>query len=358
MPKFHQLKITDIRKETEASVSIAFDVPNNLKTDYQFISGQYLTLKAMINGEDVRRSYSICSAPHENELRVAIKKVEEGRFSTFANEVLTENDALDVMTPMGKFQAIPNPTNQKNYLGFVGGSGITPVISIIKTVLQNEPQSTFTLFYGNSTVKSIIFKEEIEGLKNKYLNRFILHHLLTQEKLEAPIFNGRMDQEKCKLLFKHFVDPTKMDDIYICGPKPMIDGIIASLEAEKVDKKKIHFELFTSPLGNLAKEKKSTISPFDAKKESMITIKLDGDEFDFRLKYGGDSILDAAMNTGADLPFACKGGVCATCKAKLLEGEVEMDVNYGLDPEEVEAGYILTCQAHPRTAKIVVDFDG
>ena len=357
MPKFHQLKISNIRKETEESVSIAFDVPADLKDDYQFISGQYLTLKAMINGEDVRRSYSICTAPHENELRVAIKKVEDGRFSTFANEVLKESDLLDVMTPMGKFQAIPNPTNKKNYLGFVGGSGITPVISIIKTVLTIEPQSTFTLFYANRTVNSIIFKEEIEGLKNTYLNRFVLHHLLSDEKLEAPLFNGRMDKEKCKLLYKLIVDPNKMDDIYICGPKPMMDAIIASLEDEKVDMKKVHFELFTSPLGNLAKEKKSTITPFDAKKESMITVKLDGDEFDFRLKYGGHNILDAAMNTGADLPFACKGGVCATCKAKLLEGEVEMDVNYGLDPEEVDAGYILTCQAHPRTAKIVVDYD-
>ncbi len=357
MPKFKQLKIADIRKETEETVSIAFEVPADLKEEYQFIAGQYLTLKAMINGEDVRRSYSICSAPHENELRVAIKKVQDGRFSTFANEVLTENDTLEVMPPMGKFQAIPNPSNKRNYLGFVGGSGITPVISIIKTVLTNEPQSTFTLFYGNRTVNSIIFKEEIEGLKNTYLNRFVLHHLLSNEKLEAPLFNGRMDQEKCRLLYKLIVDPKKMDDIYICGPKPMMDEIIASLEEEKVDMKKVHFELFTSPLGNLAKEKKPTISPFDAKKESMITIKLDGDEFDFRLKYGGNNILDAAMNTGADLPFACKGGVCATCKAKVIEGEVAMDVNYGLDPEEVEAGYILTCQAHPRTAKIVVDFD-
>ncbi len=357
MPKFKQLKIADIRKETEETVSIAFEVPADLKEEYQFIAGQYLTLKAMINGEDVRRSYSICSAPHENELRVAIKKVQDGRFSTFANEVLTENDTLEVMPPMGKFQAIPNPSNKRNYLGFVGGSGITPVISIIKTVLTNEPQSTFTLFYGNRTVNSIIFKEEIEGLKNTYLNRFVLHHLLSNEKLEAPLFNGRMDQEKCRLLYKLIVDPKKMDDIYICGPKPMMDEIIASLEEEKVDMKKVHFELFTSPLGNLAKEKKPIISPFDAKKESMITIKLDGDEFDFRLKYGGNNILDAAMNTGADLPFACKGGVCATCKAKVIEGEVAMDVNYGLDPEEVEAGYILTCQAHPRTAKIVVDFD-
>lgn len=357
MPKFHQLKISNIRRETEDAVSIAFDIPSELKNEYQFISGQYLTLKAMINGEDVRRSYSICTAPHENELRVAIKKVEDGRFSTFANEVLNENDTLDVMTPMGKFQAIPDPNNKKNYLGFVGGSGITPVISIIKTVLTNEPQSTFTLFYGNRTVNSIIFKEEITGLKNTFLDRFVLHHLLTEEKLEAPLFNGRMDQEKCKLLYKLIVDPNKMDDIYICGPKPMMDEIIASLETEKVDMKKVHFELFTSPLGNLAKEKKKTISPFDAKKESMITVKLDGDEFEFRLKYGGNNILDAAMNTGADLPFACKGGVCATCKAKILEGEIEMDVNYGLDPEEVEAGYILTCQAHPRTAKIIVDFD-
>jgi len=357
MPKFHQLKIADIREETEDTVSIAFEVPTELKEEYQFISGQYITLKADIKGEDVRRSYSICAATHENELRVAIKKVVDGKFSTFANEVLKKNDSIDVMTPMGKFQAIANPNNKKNYLGFVGGSGITPVISIIKTVLQNEPHSTFTLFYGNKTVNSIIFKEEIEGLKNTYLNRFVLHHLLTNEKLEAPLFNGRMDQEKCKLLFKHIVDPKTMDDIYICGPKPMMDEVIASLEEEKVDKNKVHFELFTSPLGSLAKVKKPTISPFDAKKESMITIKLDGDQFDFRLNYGGENILDAAMTTGADLPFACKGGVCATCKAKLLEGEVEMDVNYGLDPEEVDAGYILTCQSHPRTAKIVVDFD-
>jgi ring-1,2-phenylacetyl-CoA epoxidase subunit PaaE len=356
---FHQLTIADIRKETPDCVSIAFEVPDDLKTAYFFKHGQNLTLRTVINNEEVRRSYSICSCPTDNELRVAIKKAPYGKFSVWANNMLKKGDVLEVLPPTGTFFTELNPAHKKKYLAFAAGSGITPVISIIKTTLLTEPDSSFTLVYGNQNRSSIIFKEQLEALKNKFINRLAVHFLLSREQTDAAIYSGRIDGEKLNQLTEKLIDVQRMDDIFICGPEQMIFTVMNWLQERGIEKKKIHFELFTTP-GEKAevRSRKSEVRKEESTAEkSKVTVKLDGIAFDFDLPYDGDTVLEAALQQGADLPFSCKGGVCSTCKAKLIEGKVDMDTNYALEQEEVDAGYILTCQSHPRTGKVVIDFD-
>lgn len=357
MSKFHTLKVTEVKEETADCKSVVFEVPAELQADYKFIQGQYLTLKTDINGEEVRRSYSLCSSPLDNEWRVAVKKVEGGKFSTYANEVLKKGDFLDVMTPMGNFYTVLQADQRKHYVAFAAGSGITPVLSIIKTVLKTEPKSYFSLIYGNKNTASIIFHEEIEGLKNKYMERFNLHYVLSQEKLEEPIANGRIDKDKCNMIFGDLLDPQTIDDVFICGPESMIFSVKEALEAVGVDEKQIHFELFSSPDGKLGESPKREIAKEDQGKVCDVEVKVDGKTIMFKLPFGETNLLDAALKEGADLPFACKGGVCCTCKARLTEGTVEMDRNYALTTEEVDNGFVLTCQSFPKTEKVVVDFD-
>ena len=352
---FHLLKIKAVRKETPDCVSVLFDIPDDYRDDFIFEQGQNITIKKEIDGEEIRRSYSICSAPFENELRVAIKKVDAGKFSSFANLVLKAGDVLEVLPPTGKFNTKLKPENKKQYLAFAAGSGITPVISIIKTTLQTEPGSSFTLVFGNRGRQSIIFFEELEGLKNKYLSRFNFINILSREKTDAPINFGRINDDKLTEL-KRLIDYKTIDEFFICGPEEMIFCVKGFLENLDIDKKKIHFELFTTPGQKKLTDDRKQMTESTGPK-SRITVKLDGRSFDFELGFDNDSILDAALKQGADLPFACKGGVCCTCKARLLEGQVEMDVNWGLEQEEVEQGFILTCQSHPTTEKVVVDFD-
>lgn len=353
---FEKLQVAEVRKETSDCVSIIFIVPPDLNEKFNYIQGQYITLRTTINGEDLRRSYSLCSSPLDNELRVAVKKVAEGAFSTYANEFLKKGDTLDVMPPMGKFFTALKPEQTKQYVGFASGSGITPLLSIIKTTLQTELKSSFTLVYGNRNRHSIIFKEELEGLKNRYMERFRVIYILSREKTDAAINFGRIDAEKCTALCNKTLDITTTDEFFLCGPENMIFSIKDQLEQLGVDKKKIHFELFTIP-GQKVSSIVKLESAVKTEVKSKITVKLDGIAFDFDLGFDGDAILDAALKNGADLPYACKGGVCCTCRAKLVEGEVDMDVNYGLEQEEIEQGFILTCQSHPRTEKVVVDFD-
>ena len=353
---FHKLKVKQVKTETTDCVSIAFVVPQDLQTEFLFEQGQNITIKKEIDGKELRRSYSICSAPFENELRVAVKKVDGGKFSGYANTILKVGDELDVLPPTGKFNSKLQPTNHKQYVAFVAGSGITPVISIIKTTLHTEPASQFTLVFGNRGRHSIIFFEELEGLKNKYLNRFNFINILSREKTDAPINFGRIDTNKLTALNK-LIDYKNTDDFFICGPEEMIFCVKDFLEQTGIDKNKIHFELFTTPGQMQLAVGSKQLAVNNSGPQSKITVKLDGRSFDFDLGFNGENILDAALKQGADLPFACKGGVCCTCKAKLLQGEVEMDVNWGLEHEEVEQGYILTCQSHPTTEKVVVDFD-
>ncbi len=356
MTKFYKLKVKDLIKETDDCTSIAFDIPQTLAKEFIYKQGQYLTLRQTINGEEVRRSYSVCSSPLDEELRVAVKKIDGGKFSTFANDILKVGDELDAMPPMGKFYTEVNQNQTKNYVAFAAGSGITPILSIIKTVLKTEKESTFTLFYLNRNVSKIIFKETIEGLRNQHLERFKVYHNLTKAKLDVDLFFGRYDKEKLQTFFSKLVNPEEVDEFFLCGPEEMIFLVRDELLERKIDSKKIHFELFTSPD---AKKTKNVIAKAikTNKKLSAISVKEDGKTILFDLPFDTENILDAALNNGADLPYACKGGVCCTCKAKLVDGEVDMRVNYALEPEEVEAGFILTCQCYPLTEKVVVDFD-
>jgi len=356
---FHALRIKDVQLETPDCVSIAFDIPDDLINEFRFTQGQNITLKTMLNGQEVRRSYSICSAVPENELRVAVKKVDKGLFSTFANHLLKPGDTIEILPPTGRFFTTLNPAHKKNYLAFAAGSGITPILSIIKTTLATEPGSSFTLVYGNRNRASIIFREQLEALKNRYTTRFVLHHILSREKTDAEINHGRINKDKSLQLGEKLIDIKGMDEIFLCGPEEMIFSVKEGLEQQGIPASKIHFELFTTPgqKTSIASTGTAGAAPATSGKTSKVTVKLDGIAFDFDLPYDGMAILDAALQQGADLPYACKGGVCCTCRAKLTAGQVMMDNNYALEPEEVKAGFVLTCQSHPRTESVMIDFD-
>jgi ring-1,2-phenylacetyl-CoA epoxidase subunit PaaE len=356
MAQFHSLRIEDIYKETEECSVITFEIPENLKQEFQYKQGQHLTLRAMIDNQDVRRSYSLCSSPLDNEWKVAVKKIEDGLFSTYANDVLKKGDTLEVMPPHGTFFKDCTPNKAKNYIAFAAGSGITPILSIMKTHLAAEPESTFKLFYLNRNVKSIIFKEEIEALKSAYFNRIELFYFLTKEYRDVPLMNGRFTTEKMDVITSKIIDATSIDECFICGPESMIFLIRDSLISAGLSKEQIHYELFTA--GNSAEDKNRVKKILEKKVEGTeVTIIDGGKEFHFTMSKEFDNILDGALAAGADLPFACKGGVCSTCRCKVIEGEAEMKLNYALDESELKRNYVLSCQAVPTSAKLIVDFD-
>ena len=350
--KFYPLTVSQIRRETEDAVSIAFDVPADLNEKFTFVPGQYLTLKTDIDGEEVRRSYSICAAPNEGELRVAVKEIEGGKFSTFANRVLKEGAQLESMPPMGNFMWTPE-TGGQHVVGWAAGSGITPILSIAKSVLTGSDESTFTLFYGNKNSNSIIFKDELEDLKNTYVDRLEVHHILSREDQGSDTTKGRIDAEKVKAFNSKFFDVATTSAHFLCGPLGMIESVSAELESLGTDKKNIHFELFNTTAAGEAKESAATKN---AAGLSAVTVILDGEETHFEMK-AKDFVLDSALDAGADVPYACKGAVCCTCRAKVMEGSAEMVMNYALVDDEVKDGYILTCQAHATSEKLVVSFD-
>ncbi|HWR33963.1 MAG TPA: 1,2-phenylacetyl-CoA epoxidase subunit PaaE [Chitinophagaceae bacterium] len=353
---FHPLTIKEIKKETADCVSVIFEIPDVLKENFSFKQGQSLAMRKIINGEEVRRTYSLCSSPLDNEWKVAIKKVDGGLFSMFANDSLKAGDVLEVMEPVGKFYTDLNPANKKNYLAIAAGSGITPVISIIKTTLRTEPESSFILVYANRNRASIIFFEELEALKNIFLARFNFINIFSREKTDSLLNFGRIDTNKLNEL-KKLVDYSFIDETFICGPEEMIFCVRDYLLQKGISEKKIHFELFTSQ-GQKQGTRHKAQGTSNTGPQSNITVKVDGRSFDFNLVLNSEiSILDAALKQGADLPYACKGGMCCTCKARLLEGDVEMDVHWGLEEEEIQKGFILTCQSHPKTERVVVDFD-
>lgn len=355
MTKFYPLTVRDIHRETPDTVSVAFEVPEHLRDTFRFVQGQHLTLRTTIGGEEVRRAYSICTGTGDDDLRVAIKKVEGGLFGTFANERLQVGDTLESMAPMGHFYTELNPEHRNLYVAFAAGSGITPVMSILKTTLTVEPHSRFILFYGNRSFDHIIFREQLEELKNRFPDRLAVHHVLSRESLGSDLFQGRLDSEKCRAYARLLFRAADVDACFLCGPEEMIFSVKEALENLGADPKKIHFELFTTSTAT-KKEAAAKVARQDAF-DASITVIQDGAQFDFVLPSDGSTLLDAAMRAGADLPFSCKGGVCSTCRAKILEGEVEMEVNYGLEPDEVAAGYVLTCQSHPKTKRVVVSFD-
>ena len=355
MTEFHPLKVKEIQKTTEDCSIITFDVPESLQSDFSFKQGQYLTLEAKINGEDVRRSYSLCSSPIENTWSVGIKKIEDGKFSTYANDVLAVGDTIQVMKPMGHFFTELKADNKKQYIAFAAGSGITPIASIIKTVLSVEPNSTFKLFFINKNAQSIILKEELEGLKNLHLDKFEIFHFLTKQQRILSFQNGRLDIEKMDVIFNTICNAEDIDDVFSCGPEAMVLMIRDYLVKKGMAKNKIHFELFHAEGATI--EVKEKIEKQHKGLTSEITILEGGRNTKFTMERGSDNLLDASLNNAADLPFACKGGVCCTCRAKLIEGDVEVLLNYGLEDDEIEEGYILTCQSIPTSEKVVVDFD-
>ncbi len=359
-PKFHPLKVRNLKRETPDSVSIAFEIPPDLAEDYKFTQGQSITIRKTFNGEEIRRSYSICSSPLDGELRVGVKKVENGIFSGYANTELKEGDVLDIMTPSGHFYTELNPSGKKNYIAFAAGSGITPILSIAKTTLAIEKDSKFTLVYGNRNTGSIMFLEEIEALKNTYIDRFTVFYILSRENVDVPILNGRINGEKCGELNLHkLINANEMNEAFLCGPEDMIMSVKDKLTELGMDPKHIHFELFTTPASAVHSISKpqTAATQADRSATASVSVKIDGLTYQMDLPYGGDTILDAALKTGADLPFACKGGVCCTCRAKVTKGSVSMEMNFSLEDDEVEKGYILTCQSHPTSEEVFVDFD-
>ncbi|WNM19097.1 1,2-phenylacetyl-CoA epoxidase subunit PaaE [Flavobacterium capsici] len=355
MAKFYNIQVQDIDKVTKDCSVVTFLIPDELVPEFQYKQGQHLTLKSVIDGHEERRSYSLCSSPVENKWQVAVKKINGGLFSSFVNETLKKGDFIEIMPPSGKFNVDVDSDKAKNYIAFAAGSGITPILSIIKTHLAKEPNSTFKLFYLNRSVKTIIFKEEIEQLKNRYFGRFEIFHFLTKEHRSVELFNGRFTKEKMQLLADKIIDIPSVDDCFLCGPEDMIFLLRDELNAAGLEKDKIHYELFTSGISDEDKERIKRIVEHKAE-GTDVTIIDGGKEFHFVMDEAYDNILDGALAAGADLPFACKGGVCSTCKCKVLEGEVEMKVNYALDAHEVAKGLVLSCQAVPTTDKVVVDF--
>ena len=359
MSEFHSLRVADVRPETDSAVCVSFDVPAELQEKFRFAHGQYLTLKATIDDAEIRRSYSICSGVNDAELKVAIKHVPGGVFSSYANEVLKSGDLLAVLPPAGTFTCALDETHEKQYLCIAAGSGITPIMSIIKSVLEQEPRSHVSLLYGNKRVTSIMFREALEFLKNRYMARFQLIHILSQEARDTELLNGRINNKKGAELSRHLLDLESTDEFFLCGPESMISEVSRGLRGLGIDEARIHYELFGASADDAAAvvRKHHERARRLGGKQCQVTVKSDGRETKFELSADGENILDAALEAGIDLPFACKGGVCATCKALRIAGDVEMDLNHALEHDEIDAGYILTCQAHPVSEDVFIDFD-
>jgi ring-1,2-phenylacetyl-CoA epoxidase subunit PaaE len=353
-PRFHRLAVHDLRRETPDAISMTFAIPQELADDYGFQPGQYLTLRTIMDGEEVRRSYSICSGPDDGELRIAVKKVDGGAFSNWAADELKCGDELDVMTPTGRFGITHSPDQARLYVGFAAGSGITPILSIVKGVLAREPKSRFFLFYGNRTTEGMLFLEELEELKDRFLQRLSLFHVISGEEQDIPILHGRLDGDKVRVLLRSLVPAAEIDHVFICGPTGMSVEVEATCHAIGIPADKIHVERFVSEFGGKPRPKK-VVEP-GAPPKAIASLIIDGKRREVPVAEG-EAILDAALRAGVDLPFACKGGMCSTCRAKLVEGEAQMEVNYSLEPWETKAGFILTCQARPCSDKVVVDYD-
>lgn len=360
MPRFHPLTIKSIRQETPDCVSLALEVPPELHETFRYQPGQYLTLRRQHQGEELRRSYSLCSSPLDGEWRVAIKQVPGGRFSTLALTDLRPGDTLDVLPPQGRF-VLPAATEAgvgRRYALFAAGSGITPILSMAKTVLQAEPRSHVYLLYGNRGRNSIIFKEELDGLKNKYLGRLSVYHVLSREQGDSDLLYGRLTQEKATEFLRNVLPTAQLDECFLCGPEEMITGVRQALADAGVAPAKVHFELFTSAAATGPRTTAPRIAnaPADDQR-SQVTLRLDARAYQLPMSYYGDTVLEAALAAGIDAPYSCKNGMCSTCRARVTSGTAVMDVNYSLDEQEVAAGYVLTCQARPTAPEVTVDFD-
>ncbi|MDQ3074442.1 MAG: phenylacetate-CoA oxygenase/reductase subunit PaaK [Pseudomonadota bacterium] len=353
--QFHGLRIAEILRETDDASSIRFEVPDALKHAFAFKAGQHLTLRADIDGEEVRRNYSLCVAPHEGALKVTVKRIAGGAFSNWVGDQLKPGDTLDVMTPHGSFTCQFDPVQARHYVGFAGGSGVTPIMSLIRTALSVEPRSRFTLFYGNRDASSVIFLDALADLKDRYIGRFELYHFLSDEAGDIDLFNGMLDRPTCDAAIDALVDdPQGIDAWFICGPGPMMDAAEAALVARDIAHDRIHIERFTAGRPSAALAAQMVALQQEA---AGLTLSVTLDGRTRRVEFDGANILDSARDAGMPAPFACKAGVCATCRARVVAGKVEMAARYGLTDEEVAAGYVLTCQSVPVGEGVAIDYD-
>jgi ring-1,2-phenylacetyl-CoA epoxidase subunit PaaE len=353
-PRFHKLRVADLRQETRDAISLAFEVPADVQAAFAYRPGQYLTLRAAPAGVELRRSYSICSGLDDDELRIAIKRVSGGLFSPWAHAELKRGDALDVMPPDGRFGAPIEPGAARTHVAFAAGSGITPVLSILKTVLAREA-GPFVLFYGNRTSADVMFRDELDDLKDRYLGRLSVFHVLSREQQDVKALNGRLDVEKLHLLLPRVVPPGTIDHAYLCGPGGMIETLSDALTQLGVPAGSIHLERF-SPDGRVAPPPRPPVPRVETASHAIATVIADGKRTDVPVAMD-EAVLEAALRAGLDLPWSCRGGMCSTCRARLLQGTVEMRQNYALEPWELQAGYVLTCQALPTSRRVVVDYD-
>ena len=353
---FHSLRVKSITPDTDEAVIVSFDVPAALQNDFQFTQGQHLTLRTQLNGTEERRSYSICSGVDDGELRIGVRHVTGGVMSSWLNQSLKTGDSIDVLPPEGRFFVAIDASHARHYLGIAGGSGITPILAIMKTVLAREPKSQFTLIYGNRRQSSTMFKEELEDLKNRYLTRLTLHAVFSQEHMDSPLYSGRLTQAKLGEFLSVLIQPQQLDHVFVCGPHSFNDEADTALLSAGIPAEHIHIERFGVPVDATSMKTKPAVQPGDAP-QAMIQIIRDGlsREIEFRTEHG--NVLDAAAAAGLEVPYSCKSGVCCTCRAKLIEGKVRMDRNFALEKHEVEAGFVLTCQAHPLTERVVISFD-
>ena len=361
-PLFHPLRVRAVEPDTAEAVIVSFEVPTELRATFGFIQGQYLTLRQQIDGQDLRRSYSICAGVDDGELRVGVRKVRGGLFSNWINAQLRPGDTVSVMAPQGRFHVPLDPAAHRHHVGFAGGSGITPILSIMKTVLAREPHSRFTLVYGNRSLKSTMFKEEIEDLKNRYMTRLVLLHVFSDEQTDSPLNMGLMNREKIAELLAGVLPAGSIAQAYLCGPFQMNDEVEAALLAAGLPEDRIHIERFgvVEPVGSTSAPAVGAAiheaRPGDAERARIVIIR-DGLRREIDFQRDQPSILDAAAAAGLELPFSCTSGVCGTCRAKVVEGDVRMDRNFALDKADVAAGFVLACQAHPITPFVVLSFD-
>jgi ring-1,2-phenylacetyl-CoA epoxidase subunit PaaE len=350
-PSLHRLAVAKIEQLVEDAVALTFDVPAELREEYRFVQGQHLALSLPDSSEGIRRSYSICSPAPDGPLRVAIKRIPNGLFSTYVHTTLRVGDELDVLTPIGRFNTPLDPNADKHYAAVAAGSGITPILSIVATTLEVERESCFTLLYGNRTTDSTMFLEDLLDLKNNYPSRFALYPVFSREAQYVPLFDGRIDRDKLSVFLNRVIQRRRVDEWFLCGPQDMIETLRTTLVDDGVLPEQIHRELFhAGPTSPKPRGKTASAS-------SQVTVILNGRATSFALEADGASILDAALAARPDAPYACKGGVCGTCRAHLAEGEVEMVGGYALEPAEIAAGFVLACQSHPRTPQVTLDFD-
>ena len=352
---FHSLEVSDVQAVTRDAVALTFAVPEHLTQAFAYVQGQYLTLRTALDGQELRRSYSICSAVQDKRLRVAIKRVTGGAFSNWAAEHLLPGAVIEVMPPQGHFHIPLAPEAARHIVAFASGSGITPVLSIIKTTLLAEPKTSVTLVYGNRSSSGVMFKEELEDLIDTYLGRFNLVWIMSRESQEIPLFNGRIDYEKCSLLLTHWIDPAGIDAAFICGPEDMMWATSEALQDKGVEKSRIKIELFGSPVQDGIPRAPRT--PTHGNEMCEVEVVLDGTRRSFVMQKNKDNLVDAGLKAGLEMPYACKGGVCSTCRTKVIQGEVDMDINFALEDYEVARGFVLCCQSYPVTDKLIIDFD-